>query len=199
LREYPWLAVQKLGGANQQNISKLNSERQGKNYLLPSLPPVWASRAVRPPYGADFFTIFGRIRKPSDMVRDLRGFLESDPPPNKDTRDKRDAMLMRIMDELFVYAGKLRGLAPGWSRDARCRLHPAEKRWLDPGAPPEEPSGDPFGETEDGGLPPVIVTRFADWLNHALGKKLPMGDVEHAFWAESLENAWEETDHGQSA
>ncbi|MDR2050305.1 MAG: type I-F CRISPR-associated protein Csy1 [Deltaproteobacteria bacterium] len=199
LREYPGLAVQKLGGTKPQNISQLNSERHGKNYLLPSLPPVWASRALRPPYGADFFTVFGRRGGPSGMVRDLQDFLKSNPPPDRDTRNKRDAMLTRLIDELFVYVGGLRGLAPGWSRDARCRLHPAEKRWLDPGALPEEPSEDPSGETEYGGLPPVIVKRFADWLNHALGKELPLSDVEHAFWAESLEDAWKETDHGQSA
>ena len=160
---------------------------------------MWKSHAVRPPYGADFFTVFGKRRGPDGMVRDLRNFLESNPVPNKDTRNKRVAMLMRIIDELFAYVGELRGLSPGWSGDARCRLHPAEKLWLDPGAPPEDSSGSPPGETEYGGLPPVIMERFANWINHVLGKNLPMGDAEHDFWAKNLCSAWEETGHEQSA
>ncbi|MBF7055095.1 type I-F CRISPR-associated protein Csy1, partial [Halomonas sp. KAO] len=46
---YPNLAVQKLGGTKPQNISQLNSERGGQNYLLASLPPNWDSREVYAP------------------------------------------------------------------------------------------------------------------------------------------------------
>lgn len=38
-RDYPDYAVQKFGGTKPQNISQLNSERYGENYLLASLPP----------------------------------------------------------------------------------------------------------------------------------------------------------------
>ena len=37
--DYPGLAVQNMGGTKPQNISQLNSERRGVNYLLSSLPP----------------------------------------------------------------------------------------------------------------------------------------------------------------
>ena len=40
-REFRDLAVQKVGGTKPQNISQLNSERRGHNYLLASLPPTW--------------------------------------------------------------------------------------------------------------------------------------------------------------
>ncbi len=43
VREYPQLAIQKLGGTKPQNISQLNSERRGDNCLLASLPPIWKS------------------------------------------------------------------------------------------------------------------------------------------------------------
>lgn len=39
--EYPNLAIQKFGGTKPQNISQLNNERRGENWLLPSLPPNW--------------------------------------------------------------------------------------------------------------------------------------------------------------
>jgi CRISPR-associated protein Csy1 len=38
-REYKDVAIRKLGGTKPQNISQLNSERGGINYLLGSLPP----------------------------------------------------------------------------------------------------------------------------------------------------------------
>lgn len=55
LRDYPNLAVRKLGGTKPQNISQLNSERGGINYLLASLPPIWKSRDVRPPWGSGHY------------------------------------------------------------------------------------------------------------------------------------------------
>ena len=58
-REYPDLAVQKFGGTKPQNISQLNSERRGDNYLLASLPPIWQSAAVKPVFGAaSLFDVF---------------------------------------------------------------------------------------------------------------------------------------------
>ena len=49
---YASLAVQELGGTKPQNISQLNSERRGDNYLLASLPPVWKTVAVQPVHGS---------------------------------------------------------------------------------------------------------------------------------------------------
>lgn len=48
VREYPQLAVQQLGGTKPQNISQLNSERRGNNFLLASLPPTWRTEELKP-------------------------------------------------------------------------------------------------------------------------------------------------------
>lgn len=46
-REYRNLAFRKLGGSKPQNVSQLNSERGGLNYLLASLPPpAWRPSGV---------------------------------------------------------------------------------------------------------------------------------------------------------
>ena len=45
--DYPGLAVQKMGGTKPQNISQLNSERGGVNYLLASLPRAFAVAPTR--------------------------------------------------------------------------------------------------------------------------------------------------------
>lgn len=63
-REYPDLAVQKFGGTKPQNISQLNSERGGNNYLLASRPPKWKTLAVKAPLHTDsVFPRFGRTQE----------------------------------------------------------------------------------------------------------------------------------------
>ncbi|MBL8453130.1 MAG: type I-F CRISPR-associated protein Csy1, partial [Zoogloea sp.] len=75
-RDYPNLVIQSFGGSKPQNISQLNSERRGENYLLASLPPVWKSPAVRPPLKVE--TVFARyferrkeVRRLTDVLRDF--------------------------------------------------------------------------------------------------------------------------------
>ena len=57
--DYPGLAVQNMGGTKPQNISQLNSERRGVNYLLSSLPPQWKASAARLPVHAT--SVFDRL------------------------------------------------------------------------------------------------------------------------------------------
>lgn len=191
VHEYSNLAQQNFGGSKPQNVSQLNSERGGVNYLLASLPPIWKSRDIKPPLGAkNLFEQIGRRREMAEVVNELRKFLESDPPANIETRNRRDRLLEQIFGELQQYAGELHSLAPGWSSDPRCRLTQEEICWLDP----ERAALDP--ELADiwrqGGWKGEVCRRFANWLNHALGKRLPLGDIEHAFWedafAEELRN-----------
>ena len=180
VREYGELAVQKLGGTKPQNISQLNSERRGDNYLLASLPPVWKTVPVQPVLGVDsVFQRYGRRREVLRLVRLLRDFLASDPPPNKPTRNRIDALVADLLDELLHLAAEVRSLAPGWSRDPACRLNAAERLWLDPGAGTEEgaaavPITDEAAER--------IAAGFANWLNARLRKPLPMGDPEYQHW-----------------
>lgn len=182
LHEYPNLAVQKLGGTKPQNISQLNSERKGVNYLLASCPPVWRSQSVRPPFGiSSALGLFGRQREVQALVRELKSFLESDPASNKSARTHRAELVSRIVGELCQFAEGFRSLAPGWSADSRCRLAEEEQCWLDPlrGGLDAE-----FAETwlrED--WQGEIKRLFGNWLNDALSGKLPLGDAEHAYWA----------------
>ena len=77
-RTYPDLAIQRVGGANPQNAGQLNMERNGKNYLLPSLPPVWrAERAQLPLYVNSIFDHpFGnrtRVRRALGAFQEWQG------------------------------------------------------------------------------------------------------------------------------
>lgn len=186
-RDYPNLAVQKLGGTKPQNISQLNSERGGNNYLLASLPPNWVSREVRVPLGTDsVFPRFGRRREVRQLVDDLRRFLEMNPDPTYETRDLRDDLNAALMDELMVFSMEFHRLPPGWSDDPKCRLAIEEVYWLDPGR--AELDEDFCQARREADWPGELRKRFANWLNQRLDRKLPMGDTEHRHWDKTLEH-----------
>lgn len=202
-REYPDLAVQKLGGTKPQNISQLNSERRGGNYLLASLPPQWKASALRPPLRVE--TVFPRFERNKDvrrLVRELREFLESDPPPTVETRNRRDAWVDDLIDELVDFAQPLQTkLQGGWTRDPACRLDADEMLWLDPGraAEPDDDDHDFAARWHAMDWPARIGLRFGNWLNRQLGRHLPLGDIEGRQWETELllQQAWAAALHRQ--
>lgn len=189
-REYPSLAVQKFGGTKPQNISQLNSERGGSNYLLASLPPRWKSREVQAPWYVDsVLSRFGRSDDAWQMLRELREFLLSGPPPTMETRDRRDALIDSLIDGLVDFAQRFQVMLPaGWTHDPRCRLHEAEQLWLDPGRVLEDAEDDAVfcGKWHKMDWPAEIGNRFGNWLNKQMGPELPLGDVEARQWQTEL-------------
>ncbi|MCM2496232.1 type I-F CRISPR-associated protein Csy1 [Burkholderia glumae] len=198
-REYRDLAVQKLGGTKPQNISQLNSERGGNNYLLSSLPPVWESRLdFLPAHAASIFdrAFTGRpeVRR---TLEALRAFLGTDPPANLRTRTRRDALLDRLIDELVIYAGELLRHPAGWTRQAPFEdLSYDEKLWLDPlraELPEEREFAVDWLAME---WPERIGARFGKWLNAQLRHELPdVGYHEAREWQRALlgdDSGWQE-------
>lgn len=189
--DYPGLAVQNMGGTKPQNISQLNSERRGMNYLLSSLPPQWQTSAVRLPVHAT--SVFDRlfIARPEvrRAVRALRVFLESDPDTNLATRERREELLDALVDELVSLAAELQQiLPPGWSRDDErfADLHRSEQLWLDPLRAEQPDEADFAREWLQMDWPAVVGQRFANWLNAQLRGKLPVGDAEARAWQKEL-------------
>lgn len=188
-REYPHLTVLRFGGTKPQNISQLNSERRGEVYLLPSLPPHWQSKAVKPPFYADsvFPRIFGYRRVVRELTEGLRSFLKKvQDYTNVNVRAKRADMVSRIIDELVQYAACVHQLEPGWSLDNDCRLNEEEKLWLDSGR--RDFDQDFRVKYESGAWRKDISERFARWLNRRIeGKSTPMGDPEFKEWKSEVE------------
>lgn len=175
VREYPDLAIQKLGGTKPQNISQLNSERRGDNCLLASVPPVWKSAAVRPLLGlASMFKVWGRRPSVSQQVRGLRRFLESNPPANDATRQRVRAWVDDLLDELIQFQAELLTLEPGWSQSEDCDLPTAQRTWLDPEG---QPPGSPMEDIEN-----AVAGDFARWINEHLRNPLAVGDSEFPEW-----------------
>jgi len=189
--DYPGLAVQKLGGTKPQNISQLNSERRGINYLLSSLPPQWQASAVRLPVHAA--SVFDRlfIARPEvrRTVRALRVFLESEPDADLATRKRREELLDGLVDELVSLAAELQQiLPPGWSRDDGrfADLNRSEQLWLDPLRAEQPDEADFAREWLQMDWPAAVGQRFANWLNLQLRGKLPVGDAEARAWQKEL-------------
>ncbi|MDY0292821.1 MAG: type I-F CRISPR-associated protein Csy1 [Desulfuromonadaceae bacterium] len=189
--DYPGLAVQNMGGTKPQNISQLNSERRGMNYLLSSLPPKWQTSAVRLPVHAA--SVFDRlfIARPEvhNTVRTLRMFLESDPDANLATRKRREELLDALVDEMVSLAAELQQiLPPGWSRDDErfADLHRSEQLWLDPLRAEQPDEADFAREWLQLDWPAAVGQRFANWLNAQLRGKLPVGDAEARAWQKEL-------------
>lgn len=179
IHEYTNLAMRKIGGTKPQNISQLNSVRGGVNYLLASLPPSWKKRPASPIWGTTtFFDHAGKRPELKSPIRALRSFLEADPPPNLETRIRRDDLVERIIDEIVFYLSQIHSLDPGWSSDSRCRLSTEEKFLVDP----------------KGALPPPVAWKekirhkFGSWLIHEIGKNLLLGDIEYDYFSEMLED-----------
>lgn len=180
VREYPHLAVQKLGGTKPQNISQLNSERGGTNYLLASLPPVWQSPPVQPLFNRrSMFDRFGGRREVRVLTRRLAQFLEQDPKGNQRTRQRRDDLVDALIEELIQFTAELRTLEPFWSKEAACKLAPTQRAWLDP-----DPDQAMTEETIE-----AIAEDFAIWINRRLRQPLPLGHSEYLYWRKM---AWEQ-------
>lgn len=189
-RDYPQLAVQKLGGTKPQNISQLNSERGGSNYLLGALPPTWRSR-TREPWG--LHSVIDHMLLQRDGVKPgIKAFLDfllTDPPANAATRNRVDAHVASLIDELVLMAAELQrdwtqSYGPNWSADARCKLVPAEQLWLNPQRTQNDADFNAQWQAMD--WPADIGHRFGNWLNAQLAGKLPVGEAEHRQWKKEL-------------
>jgi len=185
VKEYPNLAVQKLGGSQPQNISKLNSNRSGTNYLLASLPPVWNQRDVHPIFGRQsYFDGLERGREIKNALTPLKAFLEGDSRKNKETRDTRENLLCNLIDEIQLHTSTLLNLEPGWSMDERCELGYSEKLWLDPDRSSIDMEFAAASKSAE--WQRSVSLKFGAWLNTQLKEKLAMSDVEFKYWSDTF-------------
>jgi CRISPR-associated protein Csy1 len=192
-RDYPGMAVRNMGGSKPQNISQLNSERGGANYLLASVPPVWKDQGMQPPLRVpsvfDKRGVVGRDRTVRFIAKALRPFLKSvvDVDNNMHIREKRAELVQAIIDRVLDIATEVQCLRSGWSAESACLLSWEQKQWLDMDA--VEAAQEAF--TPDGESTAPVATEwrervaedFARWLNATISTdKTPMGDVEYVEW-----------------
>ncbi|NVZ99211.1 type I-F CRISPR-associated protein Csy1 [Pseudomonas gingeri] len=192
-RDYRNLVMRKLGGTKPQNISQLNSDRGGTNYLLASLPPIWDQDRPR-----NFLKIESALERfhhypgVREQLQALFSLLERDPAAIKETRDRRKQIEETIVQSLAAFGLASREIfRAGWSRDPECKLPLCEQLWLDPDRISLPPREDHLEEDQAfvaafawKDWPDQVAQRFGLWLNAILReRKLPVGDVEQKNWA----------------
>ena len=192
-REYRGLAARKLGGTKPQNISQLNSERGGVNYLLASLPPSWNQSIPRNfLFTNTALKHFRSYEGVNNLLNELLTLLKSDSDAVMETRIKRERIEKALGQALAAFGlAASEGLQSGWSRDESCKLPLCEQLWLD-SERIELPVRESYVEVDQafidaynqGDWPDEVAHRFGNWLNELLRKHdLPVGDAEHSHWA----------------
>jgi CRISPR-associated protein Csy1 len=191
-RDYRNLAVRKLGGAQPQNISQLNSERGGVNYLLPSLPPAWNAQPRRFLGIDSALDNFRRYEGVSSLIQALCQLLKSNPKPIMETRIQREQIEQALGASLAAFGlATQQRFQPGWTRDEDCKLPRYEQLWLDPERANLPPRKDYEDEDRDFALayewkswPNEVASAFAYWVNDILREQeLPVGDDQLVHWA----------------
>lgn len=195
--QYRNLATRKMGGAHPKNISHLNNERRGYNYLLESLPPPeWkASQRYLPLHAKSIFDgAFNARPAVKKTVKAFRAFLLIDPPANQATAQQIEDHLDALVDEMTVYAVEMQSQPPGWTLDERYEdLAELEKLWLDPRRADLPDEAEFARQWQWMDWPAEVAKRFAQWLNAQLQGKLPVGDAEMREWRKALladDRAW---------
>ncbi|WP_433853273.1 type I-F CRISPR-associated protein Csy1 [Stenotrophomonas nitritireducens] len=195
-RDYRNLVARKLGGTKPQNVSQLNSERGGVNYLLASLPPSWDIEQPRKllnlESAMDRLAWFPGVR---DTVDQLASFLLSNPSPTDATRRKRSELAQELGAQLAIFAVETQvRFEPGWTRNESCTLPLHQQVWLDPERVELDPRPQPELAAEDeafiaawefGDWPDQVAGDFANWLNDRLRSAglVAVGDAEYRHWA----------------
>ena len=124
------LGVIGFGGANPQNISRLNSHNGGTSYLLLSVPPELESRTIQPPR-KNFFSNTLWAKAYQDDFQELQILLGGD-SKNVHVRNKRDWIVKNIIYQIVDRVWMVRRLDAGWSDSENYESLPHyQKVWLD--------------------------------------------------------------------
>lgn len=176
------VAVQGVGGSNQQNISYLNSVRGGKSYLLRCAPPQWQS-VTKPP--VEQKTIFGATlsQRVGGGIYLLRRYLISVAKQENTMliRQKRAELVDDIIGIVFSYAAEIQNLTTQqcWSARPECQLKVSQQLWLDPLRQEHYRPFKLLREDKDSWQKEIAID-FGHWLHVLLnqGTKLSLGKME---------------------
>lgn len=187
------LATVQLGGTKPQNVSLLMSKQGGRNYLLPSLPPIIKqerafklSKFTNSIFSAGMeYNAREAIQSTFKSIKDTRNIV--------DVRDARKRAIDEVLYQIFAAAEDIRtNLPAGWSKD--YELDRIEKLWLDPKRADLEGEAEFKAEREeDDAWHSQIVHRFARWLNTLMQAEFKQiasgfGDAEHLEWEREIED-----------
>ena len=187
------IGVTVLGGTKPQNVSQLTSNQGGRNYLLPSLPPIFKSREqIR--LTEKQKTIFNRrlAYVCSDGLNMLYEVVRAEKNIYPE-RDKRKFALELIAQTVLMQAERIQKMHPaGWSKD--YLLNEYQKYWLDPNR--AELDGEEIfrQQAEQDNWSAEIIHQFASWVNKCLKREFKsiqedFAKPEYNQWRRDMEKA----------
>ncbi|VTM25050.1 CRISPR type I-F/YPEST-associated protein Csy1 [Stutzerimonas stutzeri] len=187
------IGVTVLGGTKPQNVSQLTSNQGGRNYLLPSLPPIFKSREqIR--LTEKQKTIFNRrlAYVCSDGLNMLYEVVRAEKNIYPE-RDKRKFALELIAQTVLMQAERIQKTHPaGWSKD--YLLNEYQKYWLDPNR--AELDGEELfrQQAEQDNWSAEIIHQFASWVNKCLKREFKsiqedFAKPEYNQWRRDMEKA----------
>ena len=187
------LATVQLGGTKPQNVSLLMSKQGGRNYLLPSLPPIIKQdRAFKLSKFANSIFSTGMEYNACEAIQNIFKSIK-DTRNIVDVRDARKRAIDEVLYQIFAAAEDIRTTLPaGWSKD--YELDRIEKLWLDPKRADLEGEAEFKAEREeDDTWHSQIVHCFARWLNTLMQAEFKQiasdfGDAEHLEWEREIED-----------
>lgn len=187
------LATLQLGGTKPQNVSLLMSKQGGRNYLLPSLPPIIKqersfklSKFANSIFGTAMeYNAHEAIKEIFESIKSARNLV--------DVRDARKLAIDKLLHKLFKAAEDIRTDMPaGWSKDYELERH--EKLWLDPKRADLEGEEEFKAERElTDAWHHQIIHDFSRWLNTLMQAEFKaiasdFGDAEHLDWEREIED-----------
>ena len=187
------IGITVLGGTKPQNVSQLTSNQGGRNYLLPSLPPIFKSREqIR--LTEKQKTIFNRrlAYVCSDGLNMLYEVVRAEKNIYPE-RDKRKFALELIAQTVLMQAERIQKTHPaGWSKD--YLLNEYQKYWLDPNR--AELDGEEIfrQQAEQNNWSAKIIHQFASWVNECLKREFKsiqedFAKPEYNQWRKDMEKA----------
>ena len=188
---FPKLGIVEYGGSKPQNISKLNSERGGRGYLLDCQPPTWQSKGTLPQTSLQFWRQLKGMTKMT--LKELREYLEKhqNSPAVRRIKDPINEKVNAIVESFFMLTvnirllGQEQGGSSSWSD--QMELTPALALLLNPERAELDAEFREVRELKE--WPREIGKEFGTWLNQQLKTDdLNFGDTERDHWAKIIKN-----------
>lgn len=186
------LATVQLGGTKPQNVSQLMSKQGGRNYLLPSVPPLFRqSQDIRiSPNATSIFATKALQYKAKEALNALFTLIKTD-YNNVNIRDARKAILSDIAYQVISLGETLQTIRPaGWTKDYH-NLSMNQKYWLDPHRADLEGEENFKQARESEDWRTAIEVDFANWLQGILKTEFKafahdFADPEHNEWRSEI-------------
>lgn len=185
------LAVTKLGGAQPQNVSQLNSRQGGRHYLLPSLPPQLSERRGFYPRKGESTLFTDRLANYPlcrQGLEQMAAVIHND-RNNKRVRNQRDYGFDLIIAGLITIAKHLQK-EPNWSDT--YALNKNERLWLDKGYNPatRDASKETIHQDNLSEKTQEIGQKVGQNMGHEMGQEISPAPLIEDSWLREIERSF---------